>query len=164
MSRYLMYMMNEVMDKYINQVHHQFGISKEDLKKCWDDLDQDLDIQDSMTNKLNENEHMKLLQNLNKMKISELKTLCKQYNIKKNGNKNELIEVLTSHLQEMIKSTTDQYGSLSIKDTLHNPLLTSDTITYPAVEDEEEYDFGEFNDDENQSTHYATDNDEDEFI
>lgn len=140
MAQSLLNVIDLMIDKYVETISNHYGMPKEHLKQLWDQLDT-MENTPIPTSRVHEEEDGPMvLENLQKMKIMELKNLCKQYGIKKNGNKNELIQLLTKHIQESQspKSNFDIFDINSKRSSQPNP------ITYHPIEDEEDYDFGDY--------------------
>lgn len=89
-----------------------FGEISKNLGKMWSNLSSDEQLQYKYTDDLDNKDEIIItttatnkLSSFSKLTIAELKNECDKYNLKKSGNKNQLIERLMEHLQESNNST-----------------------------------------------------------
>jgi len=166
MSQSLLNIIDLLIDKYTETLSNQYGIPKEELKQYWNQMDEKIeDEKESLisTTRDLEEDVSTVLENLQKMKIMELKNLCKQYGIKKNGNKNELIQILTKYIEDSKPKKSNFDDLFEISSSMNSKRSSQpNQITYHPIEDEEDYDFGDFVDESVSSS--ESEEEENEFI
>lgn len=135
---------NKCIHLYIDDISKSFNISKEILEMKWKNIGK-------TDEKIPNNTSVKksiTFETLNLKKISELKDMCKQYGIKKTGNKTQIIElILQSSLKEDEDIKTNEKDIIPhlniIKPTFPEKRTNFENTILNSNIEEEDFDFGE---------------------
>lgn len=135
---------NKCIHLYIDDISKSFNISKDILEMKWKNLGK-------TDEKIPNNTIKKAItfETLNLKKISELKDMCKQYGIKKTGNKTQIIELIlqSSSLKEKEEIQTNEKDIIPhlniIKPTFPEKRTNFENTILNSNIEEEDFDFGE---------------------
>ena len=152
MSRSICAMIDGMIQHYIDILSMQFQIPREQLEICWNHLDDsgkevyatEVVYQDKKIRHMEDDMLPRTIEDLQKLKIMELKKLCKQHALKPQGNKNDLIQLLANYYETQV-SQDDRH-------TIVPPPTPSLVLSCPSKlkcfhqedEEEEDYDFGNY--------------------